>query len=74
VGQSCGDDDITRLHGARVAPSGRRSADRQPNGFREFSVRSPRKDWTAGWVAVTGAEIRGIWSLVPTGARIMIHP
>jgi hypothetical protein len=74
VGQSCSDDDITRLHGARVAPSARRSADRQPNSFLEFSVRPPRKGWTVGWVAVTGAEMREIWSLVPTGARIVIHP
>ena len=46
----------------------------QPNGLRKFFVRHPRRDWTVGCVAVTDAEIREIWSLVPTGARIVIHP
>lgn len=46
----------------------------QPNGWRRFFVRHPRKDWTVGCVAVTDAEIREIWSLVPTGAAIVIHP
>jgi len=27
-----------------------------------------------GCVAVTDAEIREVWSLVPTGARVVIHP
>ena len=33
-----------------------------------------RKDWTVGCVAVTDAEIREIWSLVPAGTAIVIHP
>ena len=37
-------------------------------------VGHPAKDWTTGCVAVTDAEIREIWSLVPTGARVVIHP
>ena len=44
------------------------------NGLRKLFVRHPRRDWTVGCVAVTDAEIREIWSLVPTGARIVIHP
>jgi murein L,D-transpeptidase YafK len=31
-------------------------------------------DWTQGCIAVSDVEIREIWSLVPTGARIVIHP
>jgi murein L,D-transpeptidase YafK len=45
-----------------------------PNGPRKFLVRHPRRDWTVGCVAVTNREIREIWSRVPTGARIVIHP
>ena len=37
-------------------------------------VGHPAKDWTTGCVAVTDAEIREVWSLVPTGARVVIHP
>lgn len=45
-----------------------------PNGLRRLIVRHPAKDWTTGCVAVTDGEIREIWSLVPTGARVVIHP
>jgi murein L,D-transpeptidase YafK len=45
-----------------------------PNGWRKLRTTHPAKDWTSGCVAVTDAEIREIWSLVPTGARIVIHP
>jgi murein L,D-transpeptidase YafK len=45
-----------------------------PNGLRKLFVRHPLEDWTTGCIAVSDAEIREIWSLVPTGARVMIHP
>lgn len=45
-----------------------------PNGWRKLRTRHPAEDWTSGCVAVTDAEIREIWSLVPTGVRIVIHP
>ena len=45
-----------------------------PNGPNKNTVGHPGKDWTTGCVAVTDAEMREIWSLVPTGARVMIHP
>lgn len=45
-----------------------------PNGWRKFTTSHPRRDWTTGCVAVTDAEIRELWSLVPTGARVAIHP
>ena len=37
-----------------------------PKGVAKLFVRHPRRDWT-----VEGREIR---SLVPTGARILLHP
>jgi murein L,D-transpeptidase YafK len=45
-----------------------------PNGLRKILVAHPARDWTTGCVAVNDAEIREIWSLVPTGARVVIHP
>ena len=46
----------------------------QPNSLRKLFVGHPARDWTTGCVAVTDREIREIWSLVPTGARVVIHP
>lgn len=57
-----------------VPPGGDIFVHGQPNGVRKFFVRHPRRDWTVGCVAVTDREIREIWSLVPTGTRIVIHP
>ena len=45
-----------------------------PNGLRKLWTAHPRRDWTTGCVAVSDEEIREIWSLVPTGARVVIHP
>jgi murein L,D-transpeptidase YafK len=45
-----------------------------PNGVRRYWTRHPSQDWTTGCVAVTNREIREIWALVPTGARVVIHP
>lgn len=45
-----------------------------PNGPRKWLVGHPDKDWTMGCVAVTNQEMSEIWSLVPTGARVVIHP
>ena len=66
--------DKARAAALGVAPGGDIFLHGQPNGWRKFFVRHPRKDWTVGCVAVTDAEIREIWSLVPTGAAIVIHP
>lgn len=46
----------------------------QPNGPRKWFSGHPEKDWTTGCIAVTDAEMREIWSRVPTGARVVIHP
>ena len=32
------------------------------------------RDWTDGCIAVTDEEIQEIWSLVPTGTKVVIHP
>lgn len=65
-----------RAHAAElgVSPGGDIYIHGLPNGLRKFRTPHPRGDWTTGCVAVTDAEIREIWSLVPTGARIVIHP
>jgi murein L,D-transpeptidase YafK len=57
-----------------VSPGGDIYIHGQPNGLSKLWTRHPGKDWTTGCVAVTDAEIREVWSLVPTGARVVIHP
>jgi murein L,D-transpeptidase YafK len=57
-----------------VAPGGDIYIHGQPNGWRKFFVGHPRRNWTTGCIAVTDSEIREVWSLVPTGARVVIHP
>lgn len=66
--------DRARAADAGVPPGGDIFIHGLPNGLRKLFVRHPRRDWTVGCVAVTDAEIREIWSLVPTGVRIVIHP
>jgi murein L,D-transpeptidase YafK len=66
--------DAARAAAEGVPPGGDIFIHGLPNGPRKFFVRHPRRDWTVGCVAVTDREIREIWSLVPTGARIVIHP
>jgi murein L,D-transpeptidase YafK len=57
-----------------VSPGGDIYIHGQPNGWRKLFVGHPAKDWTTGCVAVTNTEICEVWSLVPTGARVVIHP
>lgn len=66
--------DKARAAAKGVPPGGDIFIHGLPNGLRKFFVRHPRRDWTVGCVAVTNGEIREIWSLVPTGTRIVIHP
>jgi murein L,D-transpeptidase YafK len=68
------DADRTRAAEAGVPPGGDIYIHGLPNGLRKFFTPHPAKDWTTGCVAVRDAEIREIWSLVPTGARVVIHP
>jgi murein L,D-transpeptidase YafK len=66
--------DEARAAALGVPPGGDIYIHGQPNGLRKWFVGHPTRDWTTGCVAVTDAEIREIWSLVPTGACVMIHP
>jgi len=45
-----------------------------PNGWRKLRTPHGRRDWTAGCIAVTDAEIREVWARVPDGAPVRIHP
>jgi murein L,D-transpeptidase YafK len=67
-------DDKARAASLGVSPGGDIFIHGQPNGLRKFFNGHPRRDWTVGCAAVSDAEIREIWSLVPTGARVVIHP
>jgi murein L,D-transpeptidase YafK len=73
-------DDKDRAHAAAlgVPPGGDIYIHGQPNPSSEgppaVPVDHPNRDWTTGCVAVTDKEMREIWSLVPTGARVVIHP
>lgn len=66
--------DQARAAEAGVPPGGDIFIHGQPNGLRGFFTGHPRKDWTVGCVAVTNAEMREIWSKVPNGTRVVIHP
>jgi murein L,D-transpeptidase YafK len=66
--------DKARAASLGVSPGGDIYIHGRPNGWRKLFVGHPAKDWTTGCVAVTAAEIREVWSLVPTGARVVIHP
>ncbi len=57
-----------------VPPGGDIYIHGQPNEPPAVPVDHPNRDWTTGCVAVTDAEMREIWSLVPTGARVVVHP
>jgi len=69
-------DEKDKAHAAAlgVPPGGDIFVHGRPNGPRKWFVGHPDKDWTTGCIAVTDEEIREIWSLVPTGARIVIRP
>ena len=66
--------DRAHAEGLGVSPGGDIYIHGLPNGWRKLWTPHPRRDWTTGCVAVTDAEIREVWSLVPTGARVVIHP
>ncbi len=43
----------------------------QPNGYRGNTI---SRDWTDGCIALSNAEIRELWQLVPDGTPIRIQP
>lgn len=67
-------DDRAHAAGLGVPPGGDIYIHGLPNGWRKFGIPHPHRDWTTGCIAVTDAEIRELWSLVPTGAKVVIHP
>ena len=69
-------DQADKAHAASLglSPGGDIYIHGQRNGWRKLFVGHPAKDWTTGCIAVTDTEIREVWSLVPTGARVVIHP
>ena len=69
-----GVDDRAHAAGLGVPPGGDIHIHGLPNGWRKFTTPHPHRDWTTGCIAVTYAEIRELWSLVPTGAKVVIHP
>jgi murein L,D-transpeptidase YafK len=66
--------DSERAAALGVPPGGDVYIHGLPNGLRKWFMRHPGRDWTSGCVAVTDREIRTIWSLVPTGVRVVVHP
>lgn len=66
--------DRARAAALGVSPGGDIYIHGLPNGWRKLVTLHPRRDWTTGCVAVSDAEIREIWTLVPTGTRVAIHP
>ncbi len=68
------DRDIERAGTLGVAPGGDIYIHGLPNGWRKLRTPHLLRDWTSGCVAVTDSEIREIWSMVPTGTRVVIHP
>jgi len=65
-----------KMHAAslNVPPGGDIYIHGLPNGWRKATTPHPRRDWTTGCIAVSDAEIREIWSRVPTGISVEIHP
>jgi murein L,D-transpeptidase YafK len=69
-----GPDDVEASRAAGVDPGGDIMIHGQPNGWGWLAWWRQRRDWTAGCVAVSDAEIREIWSLVPDGTPVVIRP
>lgn len=61
----------TRRH---VRPGGAIMIHGLPNGLSAIGAAHRLRDWTAGCIAVTDAEIEEIWRMVPNGTRVEIRP
>jgi murein L,D-transpeptidase YafK len=66
--------DRAHAAGLGVSPGGDIYIHGLPNGLHKLWTPHPQRDWTTGCLAVTDAEMRESWSLVPTGVRVVIHP
>jgi murein L,D-transpeptidase YafK len=69
-----GPGDVAAAREAGLDPGGDIMIHGQPNGGGWWGWWRQRRDWTAGCVAVSNAEIRELWSLVADGTPIVIHP
>ena len=67
-------DDRARAEAQGVSPGGDIYIHGLPNGLRKLRTPHGRRDWTTGCVAVTDEEMQEVWSLVPTGTKVVIRP
>lgn len=68
-----GAEDTARAAAAGVPPGGDIMIHGLPNGWGFLGPLHRLWDWTNGCIAVTNAEMREIWSLVPDGTPILIE-
>lgn len=66
--------DLARSEILNVDPGDRIMIHGLPNGKNARHKNHPNKDWTAGCIAVTNAEIQEIWAMVQDGTPIDILP
>jgi murein L,D-transpeptidase YafK len=66
--------DIKRAAAAGVRPGGSIMIHGQPNGMAPADIKLLKKDWTAGCIALTDAEIDEVSRLVDDGTPIDIYP
>ena len=59
---------------SHVSPGGDVFVHGLPNGYKWVGAAHRLKDWTDGCIAVTDEEMDEIWSGVPDGTPIEIHP
>ncbi len=65
-------DDIARAASAGVSPGGDIFIHGQPNGLGNWVTLA--KDWTAGCIAVSNAEMEELWRITPVGTEVVISP
>ncbi|WP_341367021.1 L,D-transpeptidase family protein [Yoonia sp. BS5-3] len=65
--------DTTQAEARGVSPGGNIMIHGILNGWGWLGALQRRVDWTNGCIAVTNAEMREIWSLVPNGTPIRIE-
>ncbi len=67
-------EDVDRARRAGISPGGDIMIHGAPNGLGWIGRLHRWRDWTAGCVAVTDAEIEEIWNAVPDGTPISLRP
>ena len=67
-------DDLAQAARSGVDPGGAIMIHGLPNGRGAIGAIHRLRDWTAGCIAVTDAEIEEIWRTVPDGTPIEIRP